>query len=75
MINKRLLILTGVCLVVGVLAYFSFRTSAVDELKVPDVVSYNYDVRPILSDKCFSCHGPDPKKREAGLRLDIESEA
>jgi hypothetical protein len=47
----------------------------VDEIKVPDVVSYNYDVRPILSDKCFSCHGPDPKKREAGLRLDIESEA
>ena len=60
---------------VGVLAYYSFRTSAVDGIKVPEIVSYNYDVRPILSDKCFSCHGPDAKKREAGLRLDLESEA
>ncbi len=34
-------------------------------------VSYNFDIRPILSDKCYACHGPDAKKREAGLRLDI----
>ncbi|MBZ4191891.1 PSD1 and planctomycete cytochrome C domain-containing protein [Niabella beijingensis] len=38
-------------------------------------VSYNYDVRPILSDKCFACHGPDKNKQEAGLRLDIEANA
>jgi len=42
---------------------------------VPDSVSYNFDVRPILSDKCFSCHGPDANKREAGLRLDIADSA
>jgi hypothetical protein len=75
MFNKRLLILASICLIVGVLAYYSFRTAGVDDVKVPDIVSYNYDVRPILSDKCFSCHGPDAKKREAGLRLDLESEA
>lgn len=42
---------------------------------VPDSVSYNFDVRPILSDKCFSCHGPDANKREGGLRLDIADSA
>ncbi len=34
-------------------------------------VVFNHDVRPILSDKCFACHGPDNNKREAGLRLDV----
>jgi hypothetical protein len=33
-------------------------------------ISYAYEIRPILSDKCFACHGPDAAKRESGLRLD-----
>ena len=41
----------------------------------PAKVKFNRDVRPILSDKCFFCHGPDPKKREADLRLDVRDAA
>lgn len=40
-----------------------------------DRVEYNRDVRPILSDRCFACHGPDPKARKAELRLDIRDDA
>ncbi|MCB0656960.1 MAG: PSD1 domain-containing protein [Saprospiraceae bacterium] len=38
-------------------------------------IDFNYHVRPILSDKCFKCHGPDANKREAGLRLDVAESA
>ena len=46
-----------------------------DAPTMPDLVSYNFNIRPILSDKCFKCHGPDANKREAGLRLDIADSA
>lgn len=46
-----------------------------DAEQVPDVISYNFNIRPILSDKCFKCHGPDASHREADLRLDIPESA
>jgi hypothetical protein len=41
----------------------------------PAKVSFNDDVRPILSNNCFACHGPDEKKRAEGLRLDTHASA
>lgn len=43
--------------------------------KVPEKIDFNYHVKPILSDKCFACHGPDAANQKAGLRLDIEENA
>src|SRR5213075_1853897 len=37
--------------------------------------NYNRDVRPVLSENCFYCHGPDPNKRKGKLRLDVREEA
>ena len=45
------------------------------EMTIPDKVDFNFHVKPILSDRCFKCHGPDPKVREAGLRFDTKEGA
>ncbi|GEO02867.1 hypothetical protein AAE02nite_05310 [Adhaeribacter aerolatus] len=39
--------------------------------KVPEQIDYNRHVKPILSDRCFACHGPDKNKVENDLRLDL----
>ena len=41
----------------------------------PLPVNFSREVLPILSDRCFHCHGPDPGHRKADLRLDLESGA
>ena len=44
--------------------------SSAETTAMPQEIDYNYHIRPILSDRCFKCHGPDINKREADLRLD-----
>src|SRR5437763_14597871 len=56
-----------VCLSLGMAAG---AAAAREEERAPD---FNRDVRPILSEHCFGCHGPDPKARKADLRLDTKA--
>ena len=43
--------------------------------KLPEQIDFNFHIRPLLSDRCYNCHGPDENSRKAGLRLDQEEAA
>ena len=72
--KKYILLSLSVLLIAGItlgISYFIRYNQSSQE----NAVSYNRDIRPLLSDKCFACHGPDANKRKAGLRLDLQSGA
>ena len=54
---------------------FNAQNDSSASIELPEKVDYNFHIKPILSDKCYTCHGPDANKRKAGLRMDIESSA
>jgi len=66
-------IIAIVVVVTGAVSCFNDKGN--DNTSIPKTVSYNFHIRPILSDKCFKCHGPDGGHRQAGLRLDIADSA
>ncbi|MEY3818671.1 MAG: hypothetical protein RLZZ425_126 [Bacteroidota bacterium] len=67
-------IIFGILLAVAGLLYGVIDFAKAKKEK-ESLISYNRDIRPILSDKCFSCHGPDVSKIKAGLRLDLPASA
>ena len=44
---------------------------AIEMETLPKTIDFNYHVKPILSDRCYTCHGPAEKSRKAELRLDV----
>ena len=55
----------------GIFLYLSISCLMCSARVIASEVSFSADILPILSDRCFQCHGPDEANREAGLRLDL----
>ncbi len=78
---KQKIVITIVLLsLIGLL--YAFKSGAFSspkdgyvDMKLPEEVDYNFHIKPILSDNCYTCHGPDANKRKAGLRLDLAENA
>lgn len=75
LITILVLALLGTAIYVLKAGFFNDVSDEYSNYKLPDVVDYNFHIKPILSDNCYTCHGPDANKRKAGLRLDLAETA
>jgi len=67
-------------LLIMILSWYSCQAPLPDAVTVamkelPETLDYNIHIKPILSDNCFSCHGPDEAARHGGFRLDMAESA
>ena len=53
----------------------AYSPDEVVQAQLPSTVDFNFHIKPILSDRCFACHGPDQNALEAGLRLNTQEGA
>lgn len=72
---KRVVVISSCIITLGVVVVSCLDNKQENAVASSQQVSYNFHIRPILSDKCFKCHGPDGGHREAGLRLDLADSA
>lgn len=73
--NQRkfnLILLIAVFASVAAVVFFMLNKDGSDATALPKTVDFNFHIRPIISDRCFKCHGPDANQRKASLRLDTE---
>ena len=75
MLMKKTWLVLLLVIVVAIAASIFIYGKSKPKDKLPAHVDFNIHIRPILSDRCFKCHGPDAKQRKANLRLDIADSA
>tara|TARA_R100000789_G_scaffold24247_1_gene27316 strand:+ start:2495 stop:5677 length:3183 start_codon:yes stop_codon:yes gene_type:complete len=75
MISKKDLVLMSTRLLNSIFIAVLCCFVQINECPAEEQIDFNQQIRPLLSDRCFACHGPDEEHREGGFRLDVQESA